>query len=125
MAELAASVAPTTVEPGGTLTVTGEGCFDPVAGAILLEDGTGLGVGESLAPEGDGTFVIALVVPPDVAAGTVLTVKVDCGFDGQTVQTVLLTVVVADADTPITDAPGTSTTAPAPAAVTASPRFTG
>ena len=122
MAELSASVAPTTVDPGGTLTVTGEGCFDPLAGAILLEGGTGLGVGESLAPEDDGTFVIALVVPADVAAGTVLTVKVDCGFDGQTVQTVTLTVVVAEAIPPATDTP---TTVAAPAAVSASPRFTG
>ena len=82
---------------------------------MLLQDGTGLGVGDTLAPEADGTFVIELVVPADVAPGSTLTVPVDCGFDGQTVQSISLTVTVTDV-APATETTEADTT---PAAVTA------
>ncbi len=107
-AAFGATVSPTEVQPGGTLTVEGEGCVYPLAGAVLLRDGTGIGVGDVVEPNADGSFEIELVVPADLSAGP-LTVQVDCGFDGQTVLSDTVEVEVLGAVAP----------------VVATPRFTG
>ena len=112
-AAFGATVSPTEVAPGGTLTVAGEGCVYPLAGAVLLRDGTGIGVGDVVEPNADGTFQIDLVVPAGLAAGP-LTVQIDCGFDGQTVLSETVEVEVLGTAPP---------TAPPP--VVANPQFTG
>jgi hypothetical protein len=112
---LEATLDPSTVSPGGSFTVNGTGCFDQLAGAVLFDGDTPLGVGDTVTPSGDGTFSIPLVVPANVAAGTTLTVQVDCGNEQVTVSSLDLPLqVVAEATT--------TTTAPA-AQVT--PAFTG
>ena len=80
----------------------------PLAGAVLLRGGTGIGVGDVVEPNADGSFEIELVVPADLPAGP-LTVQIDCGFDGQTVLSDVVEVEVLGAVTP----------------VVATPRFTG
>lgn len=126
-----AEVSPTEVEPGETLTVTGTGCLYPLAGAVLTRDGAGLGVGDTVAPEGDGSFTIELVVPEGVTPGP-LGVQVDCGYEGATVLQTVLAVQVPGEDvpttttTPTSSTSSTSTTVPgAAAARVVAPRFAG
>jgi hypothetical protein len=111
----------TTPDPGQTITVSAEGCFYPLGGAVLLRDGTGLG-GDSVEPDPDGTFSIELTVPADVPPGTPLVAQIDCGNDGATVLSV-------DVDLTVADDASTTTTTAAPATTTpaaqATPRFTG
>jgi hypothetical protein len=107
--------------PGQVVTATGTGCFYPLGGALLLDGSTGLG-GASTAPNPDGSYTIPLTVPSDVAPGTPLTVRFDCGTDGQTILSTTVDLTVA------APAPATTTTvaASAPSApVAAQPRFTG
>ena len=118
-ASFGATLTPTAVEPGGTFTVTGEGCDQSLAGAVVLDGGTGIGVGDTLTPEGDGTFVIELTLPGDVEPGAALTVQVDCGSELETLYSVDLPLEVLGAAT-------TTTASPAPAAAAAAaPSFTG
>jgi hypothetical protein len=123
----AATVDDTTPEPGQTITVTAESCFYPLGGALLLDGATSLG-GDTTPTAADGTFQIPLTVPADIARGTALTVRVDCGFDGETVLTVTVPVTVASLAT--TTVPPSSTTLPATPttaapAVKAAPTYTG
>jgi hypothetical protein len=110
---LDATLTPSTVSPGGSFTVNGSGCFDQLAGAVIL----GQGVGDVVTPAGDGTFSIPLTVPATVPPGTALTVQVDCGNEGATVSSFDLVLQVA------AEATTTTTAAAAPVAVT--PAFTG
>jgi hypothetical protein len=124
--EFAAEVTPTTVEPGGTLTIEGIGCDLPLAGAVLVREGTGLGVGDVVEPDVDTSFVIDLVVPAATTPGP-LVVQVDCGFDGQTVMSLDLDVTVAGPPEPV-DTSTTSVPEEEPEAapsVAATPAFTG
>jgi hypothetical protein len=125
------TVTPSTVEAGGTVAIDGEGCFFPLAGAVLVRDGLGIGVGDVVEPTDGGSFFIELGVPADLPSGP-LDVQIDCGFDGETVvsDTVTVEVLGEIAPTTTTTAPTTTTTTsttaasgPAPAVVT--PRFTG
>jgi hypothetical protein len=52
-----------------------------LAGAVLFDGETPLGVGDTVAPNPDGSFSIPLVVPVSVVPGTTLTVQVDCGSE--------------------------------------------
>jgi hypothetical protein len=120
-----ATVSPTEVEPGGTLTVTATDCLYPLGGAVLLRDGVGLGVGDSTPVDPDGSFTIDLVVPAATTPGP-LTVQVDCGFDGQTVLSIDLDAMVPGETPPTTEPGPTPAPAAAPAAApVAAPRFTG
>ena len=124
--EFAAEVTPTSVEAGATLTIDGVGCDLPLAGAVLLRDGVGLGVGDVVEPNGDASFVIELVVPAATVPGP-LVVQVDCGSDGQTVLSLDLDVTVVAPPTSI-DTSTSTTEAGDPAAapsVAATPAFTG
>jgi hypothetical protein len=114
------SVDDTTPAPGQVITVSGEGCFYPLGGALLLDGGTGLD-GGSVAPNPDGTFQVDLTVPADRASGTALQVRVDCGNDGQTILSTSIALTVAAPAT--TEAP--TTTSSRPPGATTQPRFTG
>ncbi len=57
---------PTVVDPGGVFTVDGVGCFDQLAGALLFDGATPLGVGATVEPDADGSFTIPLAVPATV-----------------------------------------------------------
>jgi hypothetical protein len=111
---LDATLDPSSVVPGGTVTVNGTGCFDALAGALLLKDGSATGVGDTVAPNPDGTFSIPLVVPADATVGGAYSVQVDCGNEQVIADTVVLPLQVV--------APTTTTTAPA---VEVTPAFTG
>lgn len=114
---LDASLTPSTVAPGGAFTVNGTNCFDQLAGARVFDGETALGVGDTVAPNPDGTFSIPLVVPDTVASGTTLTVEVDCGSEeGGIVDSLTLPLQVV--------APTTTTTTVAVAAEV-TPAFTG
>ena len=116
------SLSTTTPAPGEVVTATGTGCAYPLGGAVLLDGTTGLG-GASTAPDPDGSYTIPLTIPADVAPGTALTVRFDCGTDGASVLTKTLALTVT-AVPPTTAAP--TTTAPPPAApVSVQPQFTG
>lgn len=115
---LDATLDPSTVAPGGTVTVNGTGCYDQLAGALLLKDGTATGVGDTVTPNPDGTFSIPLVVPADATVGGAYSVQVDCGNEQVIADTLTLPLTVALPATP-------TTTAPAAAAATVTPAFTG
>ena len=119
---------PSAVVPGGTFDVDGEGCFDSLAGAVVLDGGTGIGVGDTVSPQPDGTFSISLTLPGDVTPGTTLTVQVDCGNEVVTVSSLDLPLEVLGDATPTSQDTSTtsSTTAPSAAAATeVAPAFTG
>jgi hypothetical protein len=114
---LDASLTPSTVAPGGAFAVNGTNCRDELAGALLFDGETALGVGDTVAPNPDGSFSIPLVVPDSVASGTTLTVRVDCGSEeGGIVDSITLPLQVV--------VPTTTTEAPAVAAEV-TPAFTG
>ncbi len=112
------SVNDPTPAPGQVVTASGEGCFYPLGGALLLDGGTGLG-GGTVAPNPDGTFQIDLTIPADRAPGSALQVRLDCGYDGQTIlsTSVGLTVAAPTTTEPPATTGGTS--------AGTQPRFTG
>jgi hypothetical protein len=114
------SVDDTTPAPGQVVTASGTGCFYPLGGAVLLDGSTGLG-GGSIDSNPDGTYQIDVTVPANTAPGTALQVRLDCGYDGQTVLSTSVDLTVAA--TPTTEAPATTSTN-GPAGTT-KPRFTG
>ena len=120
-----ATVDDDTPDPGQTITVSAEGCRLPLGGALLLDGDTSLD-GDSVAPAPDGTFEVDLTVPADTPPGTELTVRVDCGFEGETVSSLGTPVTVGGATptTPTTSTTSAPTTTVARAA-TVTPRFTG
>jgi hypothetical protein len=124
----AAGVSPTTAAVGESFVVTGEGCFDALAGARLERDDVGLGVADVAAPEEDGTFTFELVVIDGITPGPAV-VEVACGSEEGPTETLELDVVidgeVPTTSTSTTSAPSTTATSAAPAAVRATPRFTG
>ena len=105
---LDATLDPSTVAPGGAFTVNGTNCFDELAGALLLKDGSATGVGDTVTPNPDGTFSIPLVVPADATPGGDYSVRVDCGNEQVIADTITLPLQVA--------VPTTTTQAPAVAA---------
>lgn len=111
---LDATLDPSSVAPGGTVTVNGTGCFDQLAGALLLKDGAATGVGDTVTPNEDGSFSIPLVVPADATVGGAYSVQVDCGNEQVIADTLVLPLQVVG--------PTTTTTAPA---VEVTPAFTG
>ncbi len=113
---LDATLDPSTVAPGGTVTVNGTNCFDQLAGALLLKDGSATGVGDTVTPNPDGSFSIPLVVPADATPGGDYSVRVDCGNEQVIADTITLPLQVA--------VPTTTTEAPAVAAEV-TPAFTG
>lgn len=128
-AAFGATVAPAAVAAGETLTVTGEGCFSPLAGAVLRQDGTPLGPSEVTEPAPDGSFSIVLPVPADAPPGP-LEVQVDCGHDGAMVLSATLQAAVI-APEPVAPLPASPVAAdgadrpPAAAPVVAAPRYAG
>src|SRR4051794_15619594 len=105
-----ADLEPNVVDPGGAFTVAGVGCFDQLAGAVLFDGGTALGVGDTVGPTPDGSFSIPLVVPATVDPGTALTVQVDCGSEEGGVDfSVDLPLQVRAAATPTTVGPADPT----------------
>lgn len=111
---LDATLDPSTVAPGGTVTVNGTNCFDTLAGALLLKNGSATGVGDTVTPNPDGTFSIPLVVPADATLGGDYSVRVDCGNEQVIADTITL---------PLQVAVPTTTTVAVAAEVT--PAFTG
>ena len=111
---LDATLTPSTVAPGGSFTVEGNNCFDELAGAPLLKDGSATGVGDTVTPNPDGTFSIPLVLPADATPGGDYSVRVDCGNEQVIAETITLPLQVV--------AP-TTTTVAAPTEI--APAFTG
>ena len=100
-------------DPGQTITATAD-CPYSLGGALLFDGDTSLG-GDS-AEVVDGSFTVELTVPADIAPGTELTVRFDCGEDLNT---------ILSASLPVTVAGATAAPAPAPEPVPAAPDFTG
>ncbi len=120
-----ASLDPSTAVPGATVTVAGEGCFFPLAGARIFDGGSATGVGDVVVPAADGTFSIPLVVPASAPPDSMLTVQVDCGNEDQSpAQSVVLDLAVGQV-APTTVVPTTVATTVAPEPVEVAPAFTG
>ncbi len=122
----AGTVSDTTPRAGDVITAHGEGCFYPLGGAVLLNGATGVD-GGTVAPNADGTFDISLTVPAGLAPGSELTVRIDCGYDGQTVLSNTVTLRVDSEPATTTTAPSTTTTSTTAlrSDIVVTPRFAG
>jgi hypothetical protein len=126
--------------PGGTLTVSGEGCIDgedqgEVSFLFVSEDGPPSGVG-AVAADGEGAWSTEVVVSASAPVGAVYNLIATCslppiGDGGPQIPypVVVLTIGQGGSTTTTTIADTTTTTAgattTAAGAATASPRFTG